>query len=99
MRKSYTADGQQSFFKLSMPPWSVNETIVSVSKDGGAGFTDRVSVVDSLGNQSEWEIYRGEGDESETNEHDRLIELEEERQAIIKGHRGGSLYLSLESGH
>ena len=92
--EKFTADGQQSFFKLSMPPWSVNETIVSVSKDGGAGFTDRVSVVDSLGNQSEWEIYRGEGDESETNEHDRLIELEEERQAIIKG-TAGEAYICL----
>lgn len=84
----FTGDGHQSFFKLSLPPWSVSETVVSVSKDGGDSFTNRVIVTDSLGNQSEWEMYRGAATETEAEETIRLMALEEERKGAIDGNQG-----------
>lgn len=88
----FPADGAQSFFSLSMPPWAITDTQVSISKDGGGSFVDRESRQDLLGVQSEYEMYRPEDEEPEveTEEHrtQRRVDLELERQAIIDGAEG-----------
>lgn len=87
--EEFAADGHTSFFSLGFPPWSVNETVVSISKDGGGEegtWTDRVSITDALGNQSDREMYRGAGTETELERAERLMELSDEYfQDILQG--------------
>jgi len=89
MRSAYTiddehvADGVQSFFGLTYPPWSVEETLVEVKK--GTGWTSRTSKIDPLGTQRQYELT---GEETEAERIQKLINLEVEKQEILNGNPG-----------
>ncbi len=87
----FVVEGVQSFFPLAYPPWSAEETVVQV-KYGDDPWQTRTSVLDPLGAQSEFEMYRPEaGDPEEEPAGEkaaRLAALEVEKQELLDGYTG-----------
>lgn len=48
-----TADGNSSFFKLPLPPFSVEDTDVYVKPEGGTAWTQKTAIADPLGTASD----------------------------------------------
>ncbi len=84
---TFVIEGVRSFVALAYPPWSAEETVVKV-KHGQNPWVTRTSVLDPLGAQSEYEMYRGEGEESAEDLAIRIAALEVERQELVDGTTG-----------